>query len=398
MIAAPVAEHLGAVGHAASPFLRFLATSRWASRRGCAEICDFVVGNPHEMPLPAYVDAIRRASVPRDPSWFGYKLNEPGAREAAARSLRERLGIPYEPGDIFLTKGASSALAVALTALCDPGDEVIYVCPPWFFYEPMIAFVHAVPKRVDADSGSFDLDPEAIAAAITPRTRAVIVNSPNNPTGRIYPPETLARLGAVLTGASEAHGRAIALISDESYNRIVFDGCAFSSPTAYYPHSFLVYSYAKALLTPGQRLGYLALAPAMPDRERIREAVLLTQCAGYGFPDAVLQHALPELEGLCIDLGALQRRRDVLAGALREQGYDVALPEGAWYVLPRSPLADDAAFAELLAAQDVFVLPGSIVELPGYLRIALTASDAMVERSFPAFERALAAVRSVRAA
>ncbi len=364
-------------------------------RRGTGGMCDFVVGNPHDMPLPAYVDAVRRACIPRDPDWFGYKLNEPAACEAAARSLRERLDIPFEPEDVFLTKGASSALVVALTTVVEPGDEVIFLSPPWFFYEAMIAFVRGVPVRVQVDPTTFDVDVEAIRAAISPRTRAVIVNSPNNPTGRIYPPQTLARLGAMLSAASEAYGKAIYLISDESYNRILYDGCEFCSPTAYYANAFLVYSYAKALLTPGQRLGYVALAPAMPDRARMRSAIFMAQCSGYGFPDAVLQHALPELEPLCIDLAQLQRRRDTIVGTLRRQGYDVLSPEGAWYVLVRSPLRDDCEFTELLASENVFVLPGRIVELPGYFRITLTATDEMVERSLPGFAAAIGAAAAV---
>ncbi len=391
MIEAHISQHLNAVRTASQPFVEFLTTSAWTKRLGAAGICDFVVGNPQELPLPAYVEAIRRASVPRSPGWFGYMTNQPEAREAAAASLRARLGMPFESDDIFLTKGASSALVVALSTILEPGDEVIFLSPPWFFYEAMIAFTRGVPVRVKVDLTTFDLDVEAIRAAITPRTRALIVNSPNNPTGKIYPQETLKELAEVLHAASEQYGRAIYLLSDEAYNRILFDDRRFESPTAHYPYSFLLYSYAKALLTPGQRLGYLALPPAMPERERLRSALFATQCSGYGFPDAVLQHALPELEPLCIDMAQLRRRRDRLVSHLRGHGYDVHVPEGAWYLLPRSPLADDMAFVELLVAEDVFVLPGSIVELPGYFRIALTASDEMVERSLSGFAAAIAA-------
>jgi aspartate aminotransferase len=391
MIEAPISHNVEAARQASWPFVKFLTRSAWGRRLGDERICDFVVGNPHEMPMPAYVEAIRQASVPRRPNWFGYKTNEPAAREAAALSLRVRLGLPFEGEDVFLTKGASNALVVALSTILEPGDEVIFLSPPWFFYESMIAFARGLPVRVKVEPRTFDLDAEAIAAAVSPRTRAVIVNSPNNPTGRIYPPATLEQLAAVLTAASEEQGRAVYLISDESYNRILFDGGRFPSPTGYYPYSFLVYSYAKALLTPGQRLGYLALAPSMPDRERMRSAIFTTQCSGYGFPDAVLQHALPDLEPLCVDMGCLRRRRDFLLDHLRRQGYDVQTPEGAWYLLPRSPLADDTTFVGLLAAEDVFVLPGGVVELPGYFRISLTASDEMVERSVHGFAAAIEA-------
>jgi len=387
----PVSQHLDAVHAASAPFVEFLRTSAWAGRMGSPGICDFVAGNPHDMPLPGYVEAISKASIPRDPSWFAYKDNERVARDAAAESLRARLGTPFEPDDVFMTKGASTALAIALATIVTPGDEVVFLSPPWFFYESMITFARGVPVRVKVDPTSFDVDVDAVAAAISPRTRAVVVNSPNNPTGRIYPPETLDRLAEVLTAASGEHGRTIYLLSDEAYNRILFDDRRFPSPTGHYPNSFLLYSYGKTLLTPGQRLGYLALPPTMPGRERMRSAILMTQFSGYGVPDAVLQHAMPDLEPLCIDLARLQRRRDTLVAALREQGYDVHLPEGTFYLLPRSPLADDAAFAEILAADDVFVLPGRIVELPGYFRISLTATDDMVERSIPRFAAAMEA-------
>ena len=389
MIDAPVSEHLAAVQTAAAPFIQFLTTSAWTKRMGSPGICDFVAGNPQDMALQEYVDAIRRASIPRDPTWFAYKGNEPVAREVVAESLRARLDVPFEPEDVFMTKGASTALAIALATVVSPGDEVVFLSPPWFFYESMIAFARGVPVRVKVDLESFDLDVDAIATAISPRTRALIVNSPNNPTGRIYPPETLERLARVLAAASEEHGRTIYLLSDEAYNRILFDGRRFPTPAAYYPNSFLLYSYGKTLLTPGQRLGYLALPPAMPGRERMRAAVLATQFSGYGVPDAVLQHAMPDLEPLCIDLLQLQRRRDTLVAALRQQGYRVHVPEGAFYLLPRSPIPDDAAFADLLAADDVVVLPGGIVELPGYFRISLTASDEMVERAIPRFGAAV---------
>ena len=389
---APVSEHLGAVARASAPFLDFLANSRWIRRAGAAGVCDFVAGNPQDMALPAYVDAIREASVPRDPGWFAYKANEAPAREAAAAALRERLGVDFEPDDVFMTKGASTALAIALATLVSPGDEVVFLSPPWFFYESMIAFARGVPVRVPVDLETFDVDVEAVAAAISPRTRAVIVNSPNNPTGRIYPPETLGRLARVLEDASQANGRTIYLLSDEAYQRILFDGRSFPSPTALYPNTLLLYSFGKTLLTPGQRLGYLALPPTMPDRERMRSSILITQFAGYGVPDAVLQHAMPVLETLCIDLDQLQRRRDLLVTELRDQGYDLHVPEGAFYLLPRSPVPDDGAFAEALAADDVFVLPGRIVELPGRFRISLTASDDMVERAVPVFRKAIEAV------
>src|SRR5262249_26973476 len=227
-------------------------------------------------------------------------------------------------------------------------------------------------------------------------TRAIIVNSPNNPTGRIYPPETLKQLATVLSTGSERNNRTIYLLSDEAYSRIIFDGRRYDSPTAFYPYALLLYTYGKTLLTPGQRMGYIALPPSMPDREQLRQALFLAQViTGYAFPNALLQHALPDLESLSIDIAHLQRKRDHLTAALGNMGYKVNLPEGTFYLLAHSPMADDQAFAEILAEQNVFVLPGTVVELPGYFRISLTANDEMIERALPGFQAALERANAV---
>jgi aspartate aminotransferase len=244
--------------------------------------------------------------------------------------------------------------------------------------------------RVKIDPHTFDLDLEAIGRAITPRTRGILVNSPNNPTGKIYPARTLEGLAHRLTEASARNGRAIYLFSDEAYSRILFDGRAYLSPTAFYPNSFLLYTYGKTLLTPGERLGYVALPPAMPDRLALRQALLLAQViTGYAFPNTLLQHALGDIEELSIDIPHLQYKRDRMVAALREMGYEVHVPEGTFYLLPRSPLADDEAFINLLAEYDTFCLPGTAVEMPGYFRISLTANDEMIDRALPGFAAAM---------
>jgi aspartate aminotransferase len=391
MATQPVAQRIEALYGATGPVLRFLTGSTWARRKDEPGIADLVVGNPQEMPLPGFVAALQRWSVPQHKDWFAYTNTNPQAAEVVASSLRERRGMPFAAEDITMTSGAFGALAIALTAVVDPGDEVIMLTPPWFFYEALILSVGAVPVRVRIDPATFDLDVAAIAAAITPRTRAIIVNSPNNPTGKIYPPETLEHLARVLTAASADNGRTIYLLSDEAYSRIVFDGRPYHSPTAYYPNAFLIYTYGKTLLTPGQRLGYIALPPTMPDRERLGQAVQMAQLVtGYAVANALLQHALADLEALSIDIAHLQRKRDRLVGALREMGYEAHVPEGTFYLLPRAPWADDVAFAELLTTHDVFVLPGTFVELPGYFRISLTANDEMIARALPGFAAAIA--------
>ena len=227
----------------------------------------------------------------------------------------------------------------------------------------------------------------------------MIVNSPNNPTGKIYPPATLERLARVLTDASRTFGKPIYLISDEAYRQIVFDGRTFQSPVTFYKNSIMVYTYGKTLLTPGERIGYVALSPTMDDLEAVRTVMLSTQIlSGWAMTSAIAQHALAEIDRLSLDITDLERRRDRFVDGLRACGYDVMRPESAFYLTPRAPIADDVAFADMLAREGVLCLPGSVVHLRGYVRASITASDAMIERALPVFarvrERALASVQS----
>ncbi len=386
-----VSEQLRRSMEALSIFGTWASDPKLFERLQRPETCDFAFGNPHDLAAPEYVDAIARAARPTGPAHYAYTQNDPVAAEAIASGLRERFGISFEHEDVYLTNGNFTGLSLLLRALTDPGDEVVFVSPPWFFYESLIVGGGLTPVRVFADRATFDLDLRAIADAIGPRTRAIIVNSPNNPTGRIYPPATLEALGGILTDASERHGHPIWLLSDEAYNRILFDGRTFPTPVAYYPRSFMVYTYAKTQLAPGSRLGYIAVPPTLPEREELRSPLLVAQItSGWGFPISILQHAIPDLEGFAFDLATLQRRRDVLVAALREQGYELVDPEGTFYILVRSPLEDDIAFCDLLNAHDVYVLPGSMFEMPGWFRISVTASDDMVERGIPGFAKAIA--------
>ncbi|HEX6404523.1 MAG TPA: aminotransferase class I/II-fold pyridoxal phosphate-dependent enzyme, partial [Pseudonocardiaceae bacterium] len=305
-------------------------------------IADFFAGNPQEPTLPGVVAALQRWSVPRSIDWFSYgPMHEP-ARQAAAASLSTELGVRFAAKDVFLTRGAGGAIALALASVVDPGDEVIFLSPPWFFYETMIIASGATPVRVRLQPPTFDLDVEAIVAALTPRTRAIIVNTPHNPTGRIYPTTTLQCLAGGLARAGRRYGRPIWVISDEAYSRILFDGRSFPSPGLFHPYSMLAHSYSKSALAPAQRLGYLALVPGLPEAEVVRRA-LLTFSFGLA-PDAVMQYALPDIDGLLIDIAALQRRRNRMLAAMRKLGYQVHSPEGTFYLLPRAPVADDRAF------------------------------------------------------
>ena len=287
------------------PLVRFYSGGLFQQHARRPGIGDFAFGNPHDPPVAGLSEALKQAATPRSKDWFAYKNSEPESRTLVAASLRARDGLPYLDDDICMNNGAFGGLAAALDAIADPGDEVIYNSPPSFFYEALTLDRGAVPVRVQVDPRTWDLDLQAIARALTPRTRAIIVDSPHNPTGRIYPPQTLQ---------------------------------------------------------------------ARPV---------------WAFPNAILQHALAELDTLSIDVARIQRRRDRLVSALRGFGYTVHEPQATFDLLPRSPISDDWAFAERLAERNVLTMPGQVAELPGYFRLSLTASDDMVERALPALEAAI---------
>jgi len=383
---------------AAKPFsllYDFLLRSGYQERRHEPGVLDFTFGDPHDPPSEAYVEILRESLIPKHELWFAYNTGDATAIEAATRSLREHIDLPFETQDLHLTTGGFTAISTALKIVGDRGDEVIYSLPPWFLYEGLVLEAGLVPVKVSIDRQTLDLDLDAIAAAITPRTRIVIVNSPNNPTGRIYPPATLERLAKLLDEASERNGRRIFLISDEPYNRIVYDGARFRSPLEFYPWSFLAYSYGKTLLSPGERIGYLAVAPDMPGREQFRDAIEAMQISGgWLFPNASMQYALPQLEQLSFDIELFQRKRDTMVAALREIGYHLTVPEGAFYLFPESPLADDVAFTQALDREGLLVLPGRMFETPGFFRISLTATMETIEAGIPRFAAAFRAVET----
>ncbi|WP_034807963.1 aminotransferase class I/II-fold pyridoxal phosphate-dependent enzyme [Intrasporangium oryzae] len=377
----------------AAPFrmlFEYFDTSGYQERRHEPGVLDLTFGDPHEMQMPAYVEALQDATVPRDELWFAYKQSERPAQEAAAESLRRVVPLDWTADNLRMTTGGFGAITVAMKAVADPGDEVVFTLPPWFLYEGLALEAGLVAVKVPALRPSFDLDLDGISAAITPRTRVVIVNTPNNPSGRIYPASLLAALAELLEDASRRIGHRIWLISDEPYNRIVFDGATLRSPAEFYPWTLLCYSYGKTLLAPGQRIGYIAVPPGLPGAEVLMEAIDTLQIAGgWLFPNAVLQHALPRLEELSLDVPALQAKRDRMVSALRELGYRVAVPEGTFYLWPESPVPDDEAFTRVLADLGVLVLPGRLFETPGWFRICLTATMETIEQSLPRFAEAI---------
>jgi aspartate aminotransferase len=374
-----------------TPIFKFLGQyDKWLANAD-DNYCDFALGNPQTMPSKEFVSTLRDAATPQSKDWYAYKMSEPSSRDIVRASLRELTQRTYAPEDIFLTNGATGALLVTMNGLIEVGDEAIYSNPPWFFYEGMILNCGGVPVPVSVDPSTYNIDLVAIENAITERTRLVIVNSPHNPTGKVYSTETLRQLASILEVASQRHGRKIYLVSDEAYRSVVYDGLEFVSPTNFYRNSIMIYTYGKTLLTPGQRIGYIALSPEIEEREELRTLMASSQIlCGWAMSSALMQHGLRRLQTLSPDVADLQKRRDRLVGGLRDCGYEVKSPEGAFYVMPKTPIADDAHFVELLSQHGVFCLPGHIVKMPGHLRMSVTASNEMIEQALPI----LAAVRA----
>ena len=350
---------------------------------------DFTFGNPHEMPLPGVVNAIKTHAEPKTVDWFAYKTNETDACAFLANSLCEELGLPFEEEDIALTKGAFGAIKMCFTMLLEPGDECIVPLPGWFCYGPMLAAASAKEVQVPLDPSNFDLDLSAIADAITPHTKIVVVNTPHNPTGRIYSQADLQGLADLLEAKSAEIGRRIWILSDEPYRRIRFDGVGFTTPAAVYPYTLIDYSFGKILLAPGLRLGYLAISPTLPqsEREELRMLRFAVQMAdGWNVPDAPLIYAIPDLDSVSIDIDSLTRRRERMLGALSQWGYKMTRPEGTFYLWGRAPGGDGDAFSKRLQESGVYVMPGSIFDRPTDFRVCLTATDEMIEEALPFFQ------------
>jgi aspartate aminotransferase len=383
-----VTERIRRITAANETLLSFLPL--WEEHRHRPGVANFAFGNPQEMVVDGFASAIASATTPLNKDHYAYKFNEVESQRTVASHLAEWRGQQFDPADIAMTPGAFGAIAIALGALVDLGDEVVYCDPTWFFYKSMILSSGATPVSVPVDSTDYDLDLDQLSEGITEKTRLLIVNTPHNPTGRIYPPSTLEDLAGILTAASDRFGAPIYLLSDEPYSKLVFSEAKFTSPAEYYPYTLISYSYGKILLTPGQRIGWLALSPLMPDPEPVRSAIFMAQIAGgWLFPSAIMQYSLAELDRLSIDLVELERKRDLFVAELGRSGYELQPPDGTFYLWVRSPDPDDVAFAARLASEGVLVLPGTTCASPGHFRISLTATAEMIEQSLPTFQAAV---------
>lgn len=360
------------------------------ARLGPEKVCDFTLGNPDLEPPPRFKEALRQAVADPRPGLHGYMPNAglPSAREALAASLRQRYGEPFTAGDLILTCGAAGGLNIALKALLDPGDEVIILAPYFPEYLFYVDNHGGLPRVVETDA-NFALDPAAIAAALGPRTRALILNSPHNPTGQVYEETALRELGRLLTEFGERRGEPVYLLADEPYGRLVYDGLSLPNLFQIYPHTILITSSSKELSIPGERLGLAAISPRAADREElVAGMVLANRILGFVNAPALMQRVVAAVAGEAVDVSPYARRRELFAQVLREAGYDFVLPKGAFYFFPQAPGGDDLAFVARLKAENILAVPGRGFGRAGYFRLAFCVPEEVIARAAPGFQRA----------
>jgi aspartate aminotransferase len=369
--------------------------ARLKAEFGAENVFDFSLGNPDLSPPPEFQKTLVELAQKNSPGSHAYMPNGgyPFVREAVAARISTEQGVMISADEMLMTCGAAGGLNVTLKALLDPGDEVIILTPFFVEYKFYIDNHGGVSKVVPTD-GSFDLDLEAIETAVNEKTKAIIINSPNNPTGQIYSQESLAELGKVLATASQRYSSTIFLIADEPYRKIVFDNNDVPSIMQAYPNSIVVSSYSKDLSLPGERIGYIALHPEIDEKLPLVGALTLAnRILGFVNAPALMQRVVAELQGASVDNSIYTRRREVFCKILAETGYEFMPPKGAFYVFPESPIADDAEFVSKLQEQKILAVPGRGFGAPGYFRLAFCVDDAVIQRSAEGFRKAMESVK-----
>jgi len=357
------------------------------------QVFDLSLGNPVAEPPKELKDALMAAASDPAPGRHRYMPNAglPEVREAIARALSPECGVTLAAEHLVMVCGAAGGLNIALKALLDPGDEVIIFTPYFveylFYVDNHGGRAVPVPTRDD-----FSLDLDALEKALTPETKAVIVNSPNNPTGVVYASESLVRLGEVLREFGRRTGRTVYLISDDPYKKIAFDGVEVANIFRFYEHSVYITSHSKDLAVPGERIGVAAVHPGAEDADKLLAAMIFAnRVLGFVNAPALIQRAVKDIQNVSVDAAGYQSKRDFLYRELTRIGYSVVRPQGAFYFFPKSPLDDEVEFSRRLAAEKVLVVPGRGFGLPGYFRLSYCLPDRVIEGSIPGFERAFAA-------
>lgn len=362
---------------------------RLAGIYGAEQVYDFSLGNPN-VPAP---DSVRQAITDilrEEESTFvhGY-MNNAGfedVRRAIAGSLNRRFGTEFHQDNILMTVGAASGLNVILKTILNPGDQVVVFAPYFVEYGSYVRNYDGELVVVAPDTDTFQPDLEAFASVIGPRTRAVIINTPNNPTGVVYSPETLKRIAAIMRAKEEEFKTQLVLISDEPYRELVYDGVPVSYVTGLYMDTVVCYSYSKSLSLPGERIGYLVIPDELSGSRKLFEAACIAnRVLGYVNAPSLMQRVILRCVEEKTDVGAYDRNRNLLYGTLKDYGFTCIKPQGAFYLFVKSPVEDETAFCETCKKHRVLVVPGRSFACPGYVRIAYCVTYEQIERSLPSF-------------
>lgn len=382
-----VAEQLRSASWIRAMFERGLQLK---ARHGADNVFDFSLGNPNARPPEAFFDAVQAVAAERASEPHRYMPNaglEP-TRAAVASYLSTEYGVPIEPAAVLMTSGAAGGLNVALHSICEPGDEVILLAPHFPEYGFYVEQAGARAVRVPS-TPEFQPDVEALERAIGPATRAVVVNSPNNPTGVCYTDRNLRALAAALR-RHDAPERPLYLLLDDPYRRLVYDSASrVESPLAYYPRTLLISSYSKDLSIPGERMGYIAAGPDLPERAAVFGAMTMkNRTLGFVNASAFMQRVIARCADALCDVEFYRARRDRLCEVLADAGYEFTRPAGGMFLFPRTPIEDDAAFVELLAEQRVLAVPGRGFGRGGHMRLSFAVPLETIERSAAGFKAA----------
>jgi aspartate aminotransferase len=357
---------------------------------GDENVYDFSLGNPDLDPPAKFFEVLRSLAHEGKKGAHGYMPNAGYAdvRKAIAAKVSKEQGIQVPPENIVMTCGAAGGLNAVLKTILNPGDEVVVSKPYFVEYNFYISNHNGVTKLAESDP-DFSLNIENIRKAITDKTRAILINSPNNPTGRVYPEKLIRELSGILESFHKK-GQTIYLISDEPYKEIVYDNIKVPGTMAGYSNSIVVNSYSKSLSIPGERIGYIAVNPACNDVETLMAGIILcNRILGYVNAPALMQRIVAQLTDVTVDITPYRKRRDLLASGLKEAGYNFPMPEGAFYIFCKSPLEDDVAFVRHLQKFNILAVPGSGFGGPGYFRMAYCVPEEVIRRSIPKFKEAL---------
>ena len=364
---------------------------RRAAEIGAENVYDFSLGNPSVAPPQAVEDAIAQLLQGKDMTALHGYTSGPGdmaTREAIAAHIRGSFGVPADAAHIYMTCGAAASLTISLSAICNAGDEVITFAPYFTEYKVFTETAGARLLALPSDPATFQIDFAALEGALSPKTAAVLVNSPNNPSGVVYGRETVKKLASLLAEKSAEYGRTIYLISDEPYRELVYGGVEVPYLPAYYKDTLVCYSYSKSLSLPGERIGYIFVSPQAKDAAALFLAVCgAGRALGYVCAPSLFQKVIARCQGMASDVSVYEKNRNTLLSALTSYGFTCVRPDGAFYLFVRSPEPDANAFCEKAKQYDLLLVPGDDFGCAGYVRIAYCVSPAMIARSLPAFEK-----------